>query len=240
MTHSDIKTKFLIEYDKMNTTSSYPSLTDYEIATVLDKAYLATIANKLTGNNPRKTGFESDNKAIEDIRPLITTRALSKQRTIINLPQQLTTNDAYCTNMVKYDIPIKEWMYFLQGLLAISNSDTRLRVQLASHEDAMNFMDTASNKPWVPIPTIYIEGDEIRLLYDSFKYKQSQIGDLYCTYVKKPALFVKGDDCDFSKTEFELNDNVAQEVINLAIIMSAEIVESQRLSTKASISSFES
>ena len=86
MTHSDIKTKFLIEYDKMNTTSSYPSLTDYEIATVLDKAYLATIANKLTVNNPRKAGFESDNKAIEDIRPLITTRALSKQRTIINLP----------------------------------------------------------------------------------------------------------------------------------------------------------
>ena len=63
---------------------------------------------------------------------------------------------------------------------------------------------------------------------------------MYCTYIKKPALFVKGEDCDFSKTEFELNDNVAQEVINLAIIMSAEIVESQRLSTKASISSFES
>jgi len=42
--HSNIKTKFLIEYDKANVTSSYPSLTDYEIATILNKAYLVLIA----------------------------------------------------------------------------------------------------------------------------------------------------------------------------------------------------
>ena len=71
MTHADIITKFLIEYDKANITSSYPSLTDYEIATVLDKAYLALLAQKITGNNPRQVGFEADVKAIEDMRPLI-------------------------------------------------------------------------------------------------------------------------------------------------------------------------
>ena len=67
MTHSDIYTKFMIEYDKANTTSSYPSLTKYEIATILDKAYLALIAQKYTGNNPRRSAFESDMKAIEDL-----------------------------------------------------------------------------------------------------------------------------------------------------------------------------
>jgi hypothetical protein len=54
MTHSDIYTKFMIEYDKANITSSYPSLTKYEIATILDKAYLALIAQKYTGNNTRR------------------------------------------------------------------------------------------------------------------------------------------------------------------------------------------
>lgn len=44
MTHSDIYTKLMIEYDKANITSSYPSLTRYEVATILDKAYLALIA----------------------------------------------------------------------------------------------------------------------------------------------------------------------------------------------------
>lgn len=68
MTHENIFEKFMIEYDKANITSSYPSLTDYEIATILDKAYLALIAQKVTGTNFRKAPFEIDTKAIEDIQ----------------------------------------------------------------------------------------------------------------------------------------------------------------------------
>ena len=75
MTHKDIYTKFMIEYDKANVTSSYPSLTKYEIATILDKAYLALIAQKLTGNNVRQVGFEGDLKVTEDLRPLITKKS---------------------------------------------------------------------------------------------------------------------------------------------------------------------
>ena len=73
LTHKDIYTKFMIEYDKANVTSSYPSLTEYEVATVLDKAYNALIAQKVTGNNVRRAGFEADLKAIEDLSALIKT-----------------------------------------------------------------------------------------------------------------------------------------------------------------------
>jgi hypothetical protein len=44
MTYENIYQKFMIEYDKAGITSSYPSLTEYEAATILDKAYLALIA----------------------------------------------------------------------------------------------------------------------------------------------------------------------------------------------------
>ena len=71
MTHKDIYTKFMIEYDKANVTSSYPSLTEYEVATVLDKAYNALIAQKVTGNNIRRVALEGDLKNISDLSPLI-------------------------------------------------------------------------------------------------------------------------------------------------------------------------
>ena len=71
MTHKDIYTKFMIEYDKANVTSSYPSLTEYEVATVLDKAYNALIAQKVTGNNIRRSALETDIKSISDLQPLI-------------------------------------------------------------------------------------------------------------------------------------------------------------------------
>lgn len=236
MTHSDIKIKFLIEYDKMTTTSSYPSLTDYEIATVLDKAYHAVIANKLIGNNARHVEFESDNKAIEDIRPLIETSDIASE--------QDTTDIIIPQNCKVYEIE-DELMYFLNARVQTSKVGTiaedseEMTVNLVSHKDAQRFMQTATNLPWVPTPVVYIEGKYIYLLYDP--YKNPTIGDLICTYIKKPALFVKPNGgVDFTTTTlFELNDNVAEEVINTAIIMSAEIVESPRLTTKAQINSIE-
>ena len=77
MTYKDIHKKYMIEYDKENVTSSYPSLTTYEIATILDKAYLALIAQKLTGNQQR-VPFEGDIKAIEDVRNLVASKTIQK------------------------------------------------------------------------------------------------------------------------------------------------------------------
>ena len=96
MTYADIKTKFLIEYDKANVTSSYPSLTDYEIATILDKAYLALIAEKVTGNNPRRQVFDGDVKAISDLQKLIDT-----QQVYANVP--ISPNGQYMYPFVDDD-----------------------------------------------------------------------------------------------------------------------------------------
>lgn len=76
MTHNDIYIKFMIEYDKAGASTSYPSLTEYEVATFLDKAYNALIAQKITGNNYRRSTFESDIKAIADLGPLVDTKIL--------------------------------------------------------------------------------------------------------------------------------------------------------------------
>lgn len=77
MAHNNIYDKFMIEYDKANVTSSYPALTKYEVATLLDRAYLTLIARKLTGNNTRRIPFEYDTKAVEDLRPLVVTKSIT-------------------------------------------------------------------------------------------------------------------------------------------------------------------
>jgi len=112
MTHKDIYTKFMIEYDKANVTSSYPSLTEYEVATLLDKAYLALIAQKVTGNNPRRAPFEADNKAIADIEPLIA-----------HADPNLFNNDhSPAINVTQYNLP-DDYMYFIQSQLNYTSGD---------------------------------------------------------------------------------------------------------------------
>lgn len=223
MTYKDIHKKYMIEYDKENVTSSYPSLTTYEIATILDKAYLALIAQKLTGNQQR-VPFEGDIKAIEDVRNLIASKKISKSNTILPID-----------NAVIYKL--SDILYFLTALVLIDGK--LVTTNLVNHEIAKNFMHTATNRPWIKNSVCYIEGDNLIVLYDDYSHKN--VGDLQLTYIKQPDKFVDhiiGK--TFDDTQFELNDTMVEELISLAIIMSLETVESPRLQTKLNTKALES
>lgn len=223
MTYKDIHKKYMIEYDKENVTSSYPSLTIYEIATILDKAYLALIAQKLTGNQQR-VPFEGDIKAIEDVRNLIASKKISKSNATLPID-----------NAVIYKL--SDILYFLTALVLIDGK--LVTTSLVNHEIAKNFMHTATNRPWIKNSVCYIEGDNLIVLYDDYSHKN--VGDLQLTYIKQPDKFVDhiiGK--TFDDTQFELNDTMVEELISLAIIMSLETVESPRLQTKLNTKALES
>lgn len=242
MTHSDIYTKFMIEYDKANITSSYPSLTKYEVATILDKAYLALIAQKYTGNNPRKSAFESDMKATEDLQPLINKFAAIGSLTGDNSYTFIThTIDNLILYIIDGQIEIKE---------SISSHDKKEHqyenIVFVSHDVAKKFRATKTNLPWVEQPIGCIENNNVIVYIDPMdvQYNGAQSKAEF-TYIKRPAKFAIGQglsvtDYDFGQTKFELSDSMAEELINLAIIMSTEIVESSRLTTKANTRPLES
>ena len=183
MTHRDIYIKFMIGYDKANVTSSYPSLTEYEVATFLDKAYLALIAQKVTGNNSRHIGFEQDLKVTEDLGPLIVTQR------IYNINREPLP---YVHNALSCEIP-SDWLYFVSGELqrGIQNPKT-WDLRLVSHQVASKFYTTAYNIPWVKRPVCYIEDDTIYTLYDSI-YQADGLPSLSFTYIKAPKKFMVDD-----------------------------------------------
>lgn len=228
MTHSDIYKKFMIEYDKDDITSSYPPLTEYEVATILDKAYLALLAQKLTGNNPRQVAFEGDNKAIEDVRPLLSTTRITPSKT-----QSFTNSD----NEMEFDIP-DDMLYYIQS--SIYGQDVKSSIDnkphfktpaiLVTHDNAQNFKSSSVNLPWIQNPVAYIESKTIHILYDIINNNPTE---LFLTYIKKPNKFaLENDLCDFTDTQFELSDTVAEELISLAIVLATKIVESPRFTTE--------
>ena len=225
MTHSDIYTKFMIEYDKADVTSSYPSLTEYEAAVLLDKAYLALIAQKFTGNNTRKVAFEGDIKVIEDLRPLIKeqTTTLGRQ-TVLPIKNELIA-----------DLP-NDMLYYISSYFGI---DEMQNIQLVSHAAAQKSMQTSTNKPWLKEPVGYMD-TQFHVFID-YKYAEDfgvPAGSrLYYQYIKKPNQFTRGivgNDIDtfrFDNTQFELSDTMANELINLAVVFATENTESPRLTS---------
>lgn len=196
MTHKDIYTKFMIEYDKANVTSSYPSLTEYEVATVLDKAYNALIAQKVTGNNVRRSSVESDIKSISDLQPLL----------VHGHPKFFDDNTEVASNIASFNLPA-DFLYFVQlflvqvvkteqedlGLVQLDSSitgddeqvnaepandtahdrdpldqkTTRLvPTRLVPHQIAEKFFITPYNMPWIKVPVVYIENGVAKVVYD--------------------------------------------------------------------------
>ena len=223
MTHNEIYTKFMIEYDKANVTSSYPSLTQTEIATILNKAYLALIGQKVTGNNARQAAFESDSKAISDIQPLVITSNISS-----------SGSHPSASNSRQYSLP-GSFMYYISGVVELFGN--KAPVTLLSHENAQKFKQTVSNRPWIKNAVAYIEDGKIIVLYDNvsnMNHDTSDPGTFYITYIKQPTMFT----AQFNGT-FELSDTMAEELISLAVMMALENVESTRLQTKAQMRGLE-
>ena len=220
MTHSDIYEKFMIEYDKDNVTSSYPSLTRKEQATILDKAYLALIAQKVTGNNVRRSGLETDTKSISDLQPLITSSSITLT------PSTMPSNEKH--GALPTDI---KFLYFVSAY--VKGSKFSQVVTLVNHDVAKKFFVTSYNKPWVKTPVCYIQDGKIYVVCDP-DY-QSDVTAMELTFIKQPAKFVG----DTDNTGFELNDSMAEELISLAITFALENIESQRLNSKLNMRGLE-
>lgn len=184
MTHKDIYTKFMIEYDKAGASTSYPSLTEYEVATVLDKAYNALIAQKVTGNNYRRSSIESDIKSIADLGPLTKSKYLRLS--------SLDETD-FAQNVSKAKSP-QDMLYFIQASMRYEDhslwtpfdndkgkeGDEQLYkynpvdgitlrsslVKLVNHDIAQKFFASSSNIPWVKNPICFIEDRDIYVVYD--------------------------------------------------------------------------
>ncbi len=256
MTHTEIYKKFMIEYDKANITSSYPSLTQYEVATILDKAYLALIAQKVTGNNVRKATLESDIKSISDLSPLIKTAVF----VVSQNPSQISPECCLLLETQNGDLEIKdEVLYFVSAFTYIDNHNTTpsgvmndvdytqgytpmdgipnprmVPITITTHQIVQKLFPTSNNVPIIKNPICYFEGRYMFLLVDPFQRIQEGSGHeaAFVTYVKTPTKFVTGNIPIFSDedaVEFELNNSMAEELISLAISYALENVESTRL-----------
>lgn len=242
MTYKDVYKKFMIEYDKADISSSYPSLTIYEVATLLDKAMLALIAQKVTGNNPRRQTLDLDMKGVADLQPLIRNIDMSGQH-----PVEHSSN---YKNEIIYDIPISdnitEILYILSVNLNIRDSSYQGATYHTEYAQIIpkmysdKFKETETNIPWIKHPVCYIADNKIHLfLGNNMKDRFTDFKSI--DVIMSPLLFTTTLMTeDVSKQQFPLSDTMCEELINLAIIFACRTVGDPRISTEMQTKSLES
>lgn len=218
MTTKDLHQHFIVEYDKANVISSYPSVLPEEIDIWLNKANNMMINQKFTGNNTRRIAFEGDTKRIADLQGLITTTSITTH-----------TAASFVPNAIIFDLASKsDYLFYILSSVRL-NGETPSEVTLVSHEVSKKVYETAINKPWIPRPIVILEDDKLVMFYDTFEHSDVSKAVLDLTYIKKPAVI---DILTKADAIYEFTDNLAYELINLAVMLALENIESSRLNAK--------
>lgn len=223
MTIAEAHIAFKVEADKNAVNigmSGCPSFLPEEIDYWLYTAYLSKIATKFTGNNTIQTSFEGNTKRVADLEGLVRT---DKGLTLLSetTNNRLTLND-FKSN-IKYGSDTQDKrMYFIQGTLHFGSK--LANVKLISHENALRFLETYNNKPWIEEPVAILEDNKLIVFVDRDLMTGPYTIDL--TYLAYPR---KIHNQDITSTLDEIPEYMQYEVVKLAADMALENVESPRV-----------
>ena len=223
MTIAEAHIAFKVEADKNAVNigmSGCPSFLPEEIDYWLYTAYLSKIATKFTGNNTIQTSFEGNTKRVADLEGLVRT---DKGLTLLSetTNNRLTLNDF--ESSIKYGSDTQDKrMYFIQGTLHFGSK--LANVKLISHENALRFLETYNNKPWIEEPVAILEDNKLIVFVDRDLMAGPYTIDL--TYLAYPR---KINNQDITSTLDEIPEYMQYEVVKLAADMALENVESPRV-----------
>lgn len=170
--------------------------------------------------------FESSVKRIADLETLV--------KTDEGIPVSVTenTNKIVLENFLDKSENSNGRMFFVQATLHWNNgeSSNSAILNLISHKDSKRFVETYNNKPWIDNPVAVMENNALSIFID----KYSMTGDftIDITYVKHPKKMEQYS-ADEQITEFP--EQMLGEIINKAVVIALENIESQRVQTKASL-----
>jgi len=203
--------EFQVFLDKRST-SQVPEIPSELVDLYLNEAQERFIKTRYGGNNLYRTSAEETQKRIDDLRVLIKTVEITP--TLDNLQES-------------YDIVLPSDYMFLARVRARSVSQGCAnwvdRVKITQHDDLEVVKKDPFNKPSNTEAVAYFEGNLLKLAtVTGLVYNLSQL-----TYFKRPVLMNLGTYGEL-KQECELPDHTHKEIIQMAVDIAIENIESQR------------
>lgn len=220
MTREQLHIAFKIAMDKNSQSVAFggcPAFLPNEIDYWLNLALYQEINTKFTGNNATKVAFEGSIKRTHDLENLIRTDYS------IAATKEANVNRCYIANLFSGDR-----MFFIDAVLNFDNN--KANVVLVSHEVSKNFRKTHNNNPWIETPVGVIEDNTLYIYYDDISMNANGYS-VDITYVKYPT---KVEDLPEAGMT-EIPEYMQHEVVNRAVELALEDIESRRVQTKTQL-----
>ena len=228
MTNRDSHIIFKVLLDKNAEGIAYggcPAFLEEEVDIFLNQAQLEVLSNKVTGNNALRVGFEGSPSNVSEIDKLV--------KTDDNLHAVKTEFNEFVLSDLHDE---GRRMTILHITLKMGQYQTNCNI--VDHTVVKPYKWTYNNVPWVEMPMATIEDDSMLIYVDPILMQEdryapriednTQYYRVDLTYIAKPKEF------DYTRPDVELDfpEDVMNEIINRAVVLALENIESQRSQTK--------
>lgn len=229
MTRDELHIAFKIEMDKNAQSTAYggcPAFLPEEVDYWLNKGYYDVITTKFTGQTTTKTAFEGSVKRISDLERLVAT---DKDISVQITPN---TNCITVSNLLNRSETNTGRLFFIQAILHWNKDgeDYSSVVDLIDHETSKKYVLTYNNNPWVDRPVAIIENNSLLIYVDPIEMTGTFTIDI--TYVKHPTLI---DNLPSDTGLTEVPEPVQNEIVNRAVQLALDNIESQRIQVKSQL-----
>ena len=219
MTRDQLHIAFKIAMDKNSQNiafGGYPAFLPEEIDYWLNQGMYQEVSNKFTGLNTLQQPFEQSVKRVHDLEKLIITENNIIAKKISNI------NECIIEGI------FENKMFFVDAFFKFGAKKSN--VLLIKHSETDNFKQTYDNLPYIQTPVAIIENNDLRIYFDPVSMKSDNYY-MDITYVKIPT---NVEDLG-EEGMVEFPEYMQYEIVNRAVELALENIESKRIQTKSQL-----
>jgi hypothetical protein len=226
---SEARLKFKIGLDKIDT-ESYPDILPEEIDYFLTEAYERWIKTRYDGNTVSQRGFEQSQKRRDDLA-LLVTRGYVPLVVVDGNTKKFSFSTIYTTDEMS-DLHTAKYKFYLSSRVNITigrgpSINKWVEPTLAQIDDIATLQDDPFNNSWLLEPLMtQEEGTFFLHMGDNFNCDKALV------------IFIKQQNplpVNVNDQAFETAQHTHREIVELAITIALETVESQRINTQPQI-----
>lgn len=231
MTIAEAHNEFRQAGDRLDS-SNIPDMLVEQVDYFLNEASVRFVKTRYSGNNESRMSFEENQKRTEDTKTLVITEfpTVSSVLTETNVFQgnlsSLYVDEAFTT------ISTKQYWFFVRCRARVVSSgctSTYNKVLLYQHDDLDDILEDPFKKPSLNELVGYFESSNLYVVCPS----NVTIDKIKLTYIKKPITVIYGTQYPTPTLDvnFDLPEHTHKEIIQLAVVIALENIESKRLET---------
>lgn len=229
----DFHRKFKLFLDKIDS-SAYSEFENWEVDYILNEAQDRVVKQRYSGNNIYKTGFEQSQKRTDDLKNITVTK-FAKVIPVTELDFYgdkiyQAKLDQFFNNEIGDSVYEGEYMFYLRSRCKVNKGCTAWKpTNLVKQDDLETLFIDPFNRPSPEYPVIYFEDNSIFIVSGA-----GVIESLAVSFIKRPNQLNIGT-YGGSKIECELSEHLHEEIVQVAVGIALENIESNRVQTHTAI-----